>query len=56
MQYEISPKVQFHVLATAIVCSQSVSWDATRKNVTSSEQVLGKKLDSQKHDKSFASP
>lgn len=42
MQYEISLKVQFHVLATAIVCSQSVSWDATRKNVTSSEQVLGK--------------
>jgi len=42
MHYEFSPKVQFHVLATATVCSQFVSWNATWKNGTSSGQVLGK--------------
>ena len=42
MHYEFSPKVQFHVLATATVCSQSVRLNATWKNGTSSGQVLGK--------------
>jgi hypothetical protein len=42
MHNEFLPKVQFHVLATATVCSRSVSWNATWKNGTSSGQVLGK--------------